>query len=197
MSRRQNQSYVNTLVFSIIAGLVSIALLVALIMSPAVGDYAYIVVTVEIGLVLIIVHALYRILSYESSMRRAASLTSKRQIIADTCPDYFTTGYDMNGSISCTNLFRGTDNTGKQFLMAYVPSSAYYKDSMGNIVFTGNSADRVIKLSDFEGKTFDEGCKVVQGRGVDADNKDSQPQVANNFTIPWSDLRPKCDAIGY
>lgn len=81
--------YVNTLIFSIIAGVVSFALLIVLIFASASREFAYGIVTFELGLIGVILYLIISIYLYERKLRETGSDNNKFIVAVDTCPDYF------------------------------------------------------------------------------------------------------------
>lgn len=194
---KQAQSYINTLVFAIITGLVTLVLLIGILFSSAMNEYAYVLVTVEVGLIAIVSYALYNIIAYESKMKRLSSTASKNALLAQNCPDYYTVGYDATGAAVCKNFFKGRSPSGESFAMFYVPSQQYtsrMENARREYVFSGNPPSSSIAMKDFENKRVEDTCKQVQGRPPE---NDTAKTVANNYVIPWTDMRPKCDGFSY
>lgn len=180
---RPAQTYVNTLVFSIISGMVSVALLLTLMLSDSLSAYMFVIVTIEIGLLLIIINAMYRVIAYERNMRNAINNASKNSFAADNCPDYYTMRFSSTGN-TCANVFKGIAPGGIKYVMYYVPSAKYQLTGQGNsVVFSGNAPDDVIKIKNLESIKIDDACKIVQGKPADAD---TDKKEANNYTIPWT-----------
>jgi hypothetical protein len=194
---RSSQTYVNTMVFAIIAGMVSIALLCTLLLSESLTEYLFAIITIEVGLVAIIIFALYRIIAYEAKMRSAVNNASRNAFAANNCPDYYTLKYSSNGidQNTCTNMFRGKSPDGFSYVMYFVPSEKFQRTGQGSSVrFLGNPANNSILIKSMETMPIDQACKMVQGLPEESDGKKANP---NNYTIPWTDLRPKCESIVY
>lgn len=192
---RVAQTYVNTVVFAIVAGIVSIALLIVLMMSESLTAYLFAIVTIEVGLLVIIINALYRIIAYEKNMRKAINNASKNSFAAENCPDYYTmrfsAGPDGN---SCKNMFLGTTPERAPFAMYYVPSPTYQSTGQGtSVIFAGNPPNDNINMASMQTMKMPDACKSVQGLPAEADDKKSP----NNYNVPWTDLRPKCESIVY
>ena len=192
------QIYVNTMVFSIVAGLLSIALLVALVFVQSLNAYIYAIATIEVGLLAIIILSLYSIMAYESKVRKALTNAGKNSIAANSCPDYYTMRFSENGPTNntCRNFFSGKMPSGSRYVMYYVPSGTYTSVTgpKQGVVFSGNPADGNIKIKSLETMTMTDACKVIQGLPQESD---VEKTTANNYTIPWTDLRPKCENIVY
>jgi hypothetical protein len=194
---RQTQTYLNTLIFSIVTGLFTLMLLLALLFSSSFNQYAYAIVTVEVGLIAIITHALYKIIAYENRLTKLSRNATKNALVAQSCPDYYTVGYDASGALTCKNYFEGRSPSGERFVMFYVPGDQFTEKIVSgkrSFTFFGNPPASVINVKDFENKRIDDTCKVVQGRPPESDEKMTE---ANNYTVPWTDMRPKCDGFSY
>ena len=97
--------YVNTLVFSIVSALMALGLLMLLIWGPSqVRDFAFLIVTVELGLVCVMVASIIRIYMYERSLRQKAETAKRNLVMVDTCPDYWTANNTPTGTI-CKNSY--------------------------------------------------------------------------------------------
>jgi hypothetical protein len=194
---RPVQSYVNTLVFAIVAGMISLILLLGLLFTTAMGAYSWFVITLEVGLITIIIWTLVRIFTYESRMRRMNRNATKNALVAQTCPDYYTVFHDAVGSADCRNIFRGRSPANEEFVMVYVPGTNFEADPAvrGGIIFKSNPPDHRIEMKKFEDKRINDTCAIVQGR--DPSSADAMPLEANNYNIPWTDLRTKCEGFAY
>jgi hypothetical protein len=189
------QSYINTLIFTIVAGIVSIGLLLLTFFSTAVSSYTYVLVTIEIGLVFVIAFALYNIIRNEQKVKKIAATAHKNTLLANTCPDYYTVGYENGtGFQQCRNVFEGNMPNGRPFLMYYTPSDTYEPAGANGAKFPGNPPELVISMNNFEEKRVEDACKIVNGRQPDSDTNTSTP---NNYSIPWTDMRFKCEGLSY
>jgi hypothetical protein len=103
------QVYVNTMVFAIIAGVASLLLLLAAVYVPAVSAYGVLVVTVEVGLLFIVLQAVVRIVMYERRLRRESRFAASNIVAVETCPDYFTARHDEKGGVVCENTYESPD----------------------------------------------------------------------------------------
>lgn len=106
------QNYLNTLIFCIVAKAITIILL-ALLFTDLGASLAYMILTIEIGLVVIIFVALVQIQAYEKKKLKdvEASLTAKSAITS--CPDYYIRGVTDENTILCTNTYETPDGAYK------------------------------------------------------------------------------------
>ena len=87
--------YVNTMVFAIVAGIISLMLLLLIMnASDMVKQYSVFIITVEVGLVLIILTAIYRIVRFERKLRKENEVGLRNKVNVQTCPDYWTRSGD-------------------------------------------------------------------------------------------------------
>ena len=91
MATSRSGLYVNTFVFSIIAALVCLILFLALWFgSSGLDEYAYMIITVEVGLLLVIIQAIARIIAYELRLKKEQSYAMDSALRVQSCPDYWT-----------------------------------------------------------------------------------------------------------
>ena len=193
---QRSASYLNTLVFTIIAGVVSVGLLV-IILYANVAEYKYALATIEAGLIFVIVSALVHIYWIESSAKRMASNAHKNALLAKNCPDYYTMVHSPKTGEVCTNTFKGMLPTGQPFAMVYIPSTdatAEVRNGAKKVLFRGNPSDPSIDVKSFEDKQVQDACLYVAGRPVQGD---PDTKTANNYSIPWTDMRSKCESLSY
>ena len=88
-SSASRRLYINTIVFAVIAAVVSLALLAVIIFVADARTFAYSIVTFEVGLIIIIIAAIVQIVRYEKRLRKEAEQGNAYIVNVDTCPDYF------------------------------------------------------------------------------------------------------------
>lgn len=103
-------SYINTLIFCIIAKATSLVLFIALITDIG-WRFSYLILTIEVGLFVIIGTTLYKIYAYQKAIDEAAAAASKAPAILNACPDYFVqTVQEDSHDIICQNGYTTPDN---------------------------------------------------------------------------------------
>jgi hypothetical protein len=111
-------NYLNTLLFCVIAKIVSILLLIALFAVPSLRrDWIYTALTLVIGLILIIGLSLYRVRQY-SKRTEAAVAAMKENLGSDAtqqCPAYFVKTVNADNQVVCKNEVRTADGARIQF----------------------------------------------------------------------------------
>lgn len=165
MAQTGVQNYLNTLIFCVVAKTISILVLGSLVFKQ-VRPYVMFLLTIELGLVVVIVYSMWKISSYEKRMAKAADEIRQSSLMAVSCPDYYTRDVDDEQVNNvCTNGYTTPDGT------------FTYK-------FVGDKAIDSIPIDNMFRKTIlKDACKMVI----------HDTDVYS--TIPWSDLKPKCDAI--
>jgi len=157
------QNYLNTLIFCIVAKAVTVIMLV-LLFTKVGKPLAYMILTLELGMVSVIIFALVQIRKYEKA--RAAQyeqfLRSAAQVT--TCPDYYVREADVYDESTCKNSYRTPDN--KYEYIFQVPSFTIDK------VFTNKM-------------TYADACLRVTA---------SNPTGPNFNQIAYTDLKDKCYA---
>ncbi len=99
------QNYVNTVIFCVVMKIVSIILLGLILLNKVSESFIYFLITVELGIVVIVIMSLYGISKYEQRIANESKnlLSSKLNVIS--CPDFYTRNADGN----CTNTYRTAD----------------------------------------------------------------------------------------
>jgi hypothetical protein len=167
MGAQIDRQYMNILVFAIVAGIIS---LVIMIVTIAAGDGALIkritplIVTIEAGLLLIIAHAIYRSVKHIRRLNDARDNIQDARLQVSTCPDYWTlTSQDADGKRVCTNTFKDSLD----------PRTRY---TISGRAGGSPSQVRSVRLADYADLTVREACEKAK-REVQA---------------PWQALDPLC-----
>lgn len=143
MGTRSNAAriYVNTMVFTIIAGIISLMLLLALVYGgQELASYAFLIVTVEIGLLVIIVVSVVRIYKYEKKQSTEAINGVTNNINVGSCPDYWTLDQTAGKGKVCLNTYTAPD---------------------GRMTLRMQGKEATIDLTRFSNKTIKDVCKDV------------------------------------
>jgi hypothetical protein len=168
------QSYKNTLIFAIVASLLTVGLLAALVYIPSLQDYFYIIVTIEIGLIVIIVNALWSIISYDKRIQAELRGIANNGSASKSCPDYYTAVYTGEGSVECRNAYIGQrDDT---------PMAFSFTSLNKEVADPGTMTLGAI----FDNKTVKDVCMTVDP---------STSSGNSTYSVPWTEVRPKCTAL--
>ena len=158
--------YLNTLIFCLVGGVVSIALLMLLVYGGGTASsFVPLIVTVELGLLSVLIYALVVIIKNERKDRDRANNATDNIVAATKCPDYWTVSSDP------------ADSSKSVCVRRYVapPSTDGINESTSIFVVQGQD-DRVA-LADYNNKAIGAVCQGVRAEKT-----------------PWSDLTPLCNA---
>lgn len=166
-ARRVNKMtlYLNTMVFTVMAGVVSLMLLLLLMTgSELATEYAALIITLELGLVAVIIAAILRIYWYERRLSRASKNGLENQLAVKSCPDYWTMKEARDGSTSCVNTYT-------------TPVAAGAGAMAPVTTFKTQATKDVVQLSDYNNKPIRTLCPMVK-----------------ELNAPWTEVRAVCDS---
>ncbi len=106
---QNSKLYTGTLIFCIIAGCTTLAIL-AFFIFLNVESVKYMLLTIELILILIIVHSIITIVLYERSMKKYDSVLGQQPLSNLDCPDYFTRRL-VDGESYCENAYETSKTT--------------------------------------------------------------------------------------
>lgn len=137
-------------VFAIVIAVVSAVILGALVIwreTETMRRWTPLVLTIEFGLVVILMWAIAS--SYLQERKRDRSMDKLRtaDLAVTACPDYWTTSSATNGDVICTNVFKHPSD----------PTVSY--TIQGTSTSTGT---RNINLSSYDGHTVKEVCDLAK-----------------------------------
>jgi hypothetical protein len=169
-----SSQYMNTMVFAVVAGIISLMLMLLIMRaSDTVRQYSAFIITLEVGLVLIILLAITRIIVYERAKLKSSQIGQNNLIHVTTCPDYWT----RTGDDECVNTFIAS------------PNYSYRITGVETVGAPGAPAPnprRVLKLSDYDGKSIVQACNLVK-------TGSSAAGIAA-IVAPWTDVKTVCDS---
>lgn len=90
MAKTGIQNYANTVIFSVVLKIISILILGLILMGYVNDKVIYFLITVELGIIVIIIAALWSISSYEKRIGEETKNVIKAKMSLLACPDYFT-----------------------------------------------------------------------------------------------------------
>lgn len=157
------ENYLNTLIFTIVAKAITIILLV-LVFTKVGQLVAWLLITIELGMIFIIIVALYNIVNYEKNMKKQLDDFLKANVTNPTCPDYHTVLVDQE-STSCLNTYDAPDKSTYTFQSKTFALEPLYKDEKKKEL------------------PFNEVCA----------NLKSNYAINNLNKVAWTDLKEKCD----
>lgn len=162
--------YVNTMIFSVVAGIISSMLLLLVMQgSDAVKQFSVLVITVEIGIVMIILVAIWQIIRFERRRFKQAVDGTMNLMTVKSCPDYWT----INNGRTCNNAFTSFDKNEDGRYVKYI------------IIGKGKTAtDKTsvqdVNLSDYNNVTVLDACSKKHEKLPDH---------------PWTDLNAVCNSF--
>lgn len=103
-------SYINTLIFCIVAKAVTLGLLVMLLFDMG-WKYKWLILTIEICMILIVAITLYKVYAFQKAIDEAAKAAATSPPFVSTCPDYFVKRVDEDQNEICDNTYKGVKFT--------------------------------------------------------------------------------------
>jgi hypothetical protein len=186
-------SYFNTLIFTIIAGIVSLMLLAALFFE-VLKPWKVFIITVEIGIFCIIGLCIYQIIANEALLdkyRRASNFN----IDFTQCPDYYVSK-NINGLNVCSNEYVDQDEYHNKRIMKIYPADdpsknmmyplprihipTYANSSNPNEKFDSSYIETATDLKNNEAK-----CNAILGQN---------PSYKSFSTLPWEGVKSRCES---
>jgi len=168
MVEMRNQSYLNTLIFTIIAEGITV-LVIGILAIQAVRPFAAFLITLEIGLIVVILWTLYAIHRYHKRMAKQFKLLRNKHVLNVPCPDYYVRDSDDNGNLVCKNDYTSPNGRLK---IKFMPN--------GDDPSANESIDEIKVQNVFEDRTLQDVCqKELSSEGVFG-------------KIPWSSMKPNC-----
>lgn len=186
-------SYLNTLIFTIVTGIISLIVLGCLFFEFG-QRFIYFIIGFEIGVFFLIGYCIYKIVRAE---KRYVSGDDKYVVRFNECPDYYAKRvYD--GKEYCVNDYVVKDNAGGVYIVKVTPAST---DPPTSITVTDNATPysgqpySKFELHALEAdnalKTYDEKCKPLFVNPTDAKYQ-GYPDVSQ---IPWTYVRSRCESF--
>lgn len=194
MNDNKKITYRNTIIYTILAAIVSLGLLV-LLAFKSFFDYIYLIAIIEIGIFIIIGYCIYKIITYEKSFEKLKD--QKRYYIPfSECPDYYVKKFSNNGEPFCSNEYRVKDANDNTFLMKVYPDTVPLPTKHDAIT----SVDQSQKYEKFwlnqienakELRTTKDKCSVLSVQPTDP--KLAKYRGFNN--VPWTYVRGRCEGF--
>ena len=113
-------SYFNTLIFTIVSGIISLLLLMILFFDFG-KQNAYFIITIEVGIFMVIAICVYQIIRNESLLNSRKQLSNAKLSFSE-CPEYFTKT-NLGDSVICMNNYKSQEPNGVQYIIKIYDSS--------------------------------------------------------------------------
>ena len=205
MSHSQNTTpptrglYKNTLIFAIVASLVSIVLFLILTFIKESRMFVIGAALIEIGLITTVIFSIVWIVNMESNLKRQAELGTNFHVSITSCPDYFqNVAASSNHSAASSNYFGASNaNTGITCINGFPSgSNTYYfaKQSCTGVTLldptctldgSTSTAGYTLNLNNFINQNATSVCSLV-----------NTTTPASAFSsIPWTDVKGRCNSL--
>ena len=191
-------SYYNTLIFTIVAGVVSVLLLLLLVFKGA-REYLPFIITLEVGIFSVIALCITQIIMNESALSKLKKAFLS-QISFSTCPDYYTKRIVGDKEI-CANEYVFTNEQNKRLIMKVYPQDDKLNPTKGmRPLPTTHSYDykgdepkyEKFPLTELESdktlKTPSERCGPLFMSPTDP----ALEYLKGYDLVPWTTMRSKC-----
>lgn len=157
------------MIFAVVAAIVTVVLLVAVVAFPAASQYRVAFLTIDIGLLAIIIYAIVKINKRSSKTDQLLQNAGNSKMTVDTCPDFFTAHYNAQGNTICKPEYK-------------TPRSNY------KYTFLNSEHDKLgnIELKNFNDQRASDVCSYVNAQDY---------QGVDQKAVPWTELRAKCASI--
>lgn len=197
-SNDRKVSYFNTLLFTIITGIVSLCIL-ALLFFEFGKKLIYFIIAFEVGVFILIAYCIYKIVSGEKKKLKSGD---KYVVRFDECPDYYTKK-EIDGKVWCYNDYVIKDLSGKIFVIRLTPSEINNvpQDVPTTISVTNSRLANDPVYSKFELKaletddkipSYEDKCKLLF----------KMPPAEDKYTkhmhytyIPWTYAKSRCASL--
>lgn len=169
-----SSQYINTMVFAVVAGIMSLMLLLLIMYaSDTVGRYSVFIITIEAGLILVIAFAIYKIIAYENKRNKEDKNGTENRLAVTNCPDYWT---QAQNSTCKGNFIPNVTSRGKYvrytILGTTIPAKPY------EVAL----APKTVDLSTYNNLTVQKACAKLTDAG------------SSVHDVPWTDVRAVCDS---
>lgn len=186
-SENSKISYFNTLIFTIVSGIISLILIVLLFFNVG-KDLIYLIVTMEIGIFSVVGICLYQIIKNETDIKNMKKNLPER-VSFNECPDYFIKS-DEKGTIVCKNSFKSRDGDNNEYNTRIYPADIELPNPLPE-----NSLQKYEKFNLFH---IEQSNKLLKaGRDQCAVINSTPPNVElaefrDYSKIPWTHARSRC-----
>lgn len=184
-------SYFNTLIFTIISGIISLMLLFALLSTKVRETAFYFIIAVEVGIFVVIAFCLWQIVYNESVLNSKKRDLLKQRLSFSECPDYYIKKEEKDATY-CLNNFTIKDYSGTYAMRIY-PSSESLPLTLPNTSTPGDKIDN--KNEKFKLYHIEQSDKLKDARS-ECNVVLNEPPTTNEFTgyskVPWTHARSRC-----
>ena len=192
-------SYFNTLLFTIITGIVSLCIL-GLLFFEFGQKLIFFIIAFETGVFILIGYCIYKIISSEKKKNNKKDTYVVR---FDECPDYYTRK-DIDGKAWCFNEYISKDpSSGKTYIIKLTPAEINFvpQDVPTVITITNTKLTNDPPYSKFELKalendekleTYEDKCKLLFKMPP---AEDKYAKHMHYTYIPWTYAKSRCASL--
>jgi multisubunit Na+/H+ antiporter MnhF subunit len=179
------KTYWNTLIFTIVASLVSLIILFLLIYYPSTRDYVVGALIVEVGILTIIIMAIYSAWSTEKKLKEKRDPGTDFNVTLTACPDYFLymAATSSNVGATCVNGFPSGSNI--YYFAKQNCTGVTLTDPSCTLDGSTTTAGYSIDLKNYDQKTVISTCSNVNTTSV----------ASPFYSIPWTDVKERCNSL--
>jgi hypothetical protein len=191
-------SFINTLVFTIVASIFSLGLLVMVFFKFA-KDYLVFIISVEVGIMIIIFYCIYKIFKNERDIKKVKD-ANLFLVNFDECADYFVRKADDSGKFYCSNDYVVTDETNRQFHMKIYPVTTH-NTNVTIPTFNNNTARRTSNMPYTNRYEEFPLAELVTASNLPTYNKKCEPLYVSNPEypeykhLPWTYVKSRCESF--
>lgn len=209
----KQKSYFRTLVFTIIATLISLILIAIVFFVPDAENYLLLVVTIVVGLFLIILYCIRQVLLKEKQFVQMSD--PKNYVVNfDECPDYFNRKYDeASRKFYCSNeyIVEHPADSSKQAIMKVMlfdpkntniqfpnyHSNEYLNRQAGGAISKPIPSEKFY-TDVFRDKSLNDNvkrCNLVDDSSVKEIVNDPIENRKEYKKLPWTSVRSRCNGL--
>lgn len=187
-------SYFNTLIFTIVSGILSLLLLLSLFIDIVKEHAFYFIIAVEIGIFTVIAICIYQIVKNEK-MQKNKKLDIKLSFYE--CPDYFNK-IEENSETYCYNNYQVFDARGKSYVLRIYPESVQLPNSLPVANIDKNEKFNLYQIEQNpEFKNAKDQCAFIVAEpdtntAISADQQRMMDQYKGYSTLPWTHAQSRC-----
>jgi len=176
------ENYLNTMIFIIIAKGITIALLITLLLEIG-QQFSYIIITIQIGLLLVASWGIYMIVVYDKQSDKDKKAMASSPAILETCPDYYVRTYDESDNVVCRNQFTTADDR-----------YTYTMFSSGAPPITGTPVDKCgVPIKNVVSAAGDLNMSALLASSKNMEELCNQSSLYANY--PWTEYKAKCNKL--
>ena len=198
-SETSKTSYFNTLIFTIVTGIISLLLLLSLFIPVVNQNAFYFIIAVEAGIFSVIAICIFKIMYNEYEVNKRMRNLKTTKLSLNECPEYFVR--TKNGSdTNCTNNYKVQDSNGQKYTLRIYPDDpltplpttlpAATQDK--NEVFMLHQLEQAVDLKDASAQ-----CAMVMkeppiNTATTAAQANTLRQYVGYSKLPWMYAQSRC-----